>query len=333
MKARVDIKYWVITLIIFVLGGCVHKELCEDHSHVERILINFDWSKSPEANPKVMRLYMYNQNNSNCEIYELPKDGGIIDIQKGIYNIICFNWDNLDATFLLDDATFETHTLATREGDYIEDVVTRSIVKYIKSQEDTVRIEPNMMWGASGKGVQIEQNDGDIVSYDSQSVNSTIGMPTITIFPSPIVARYTFEINKVTNIRSAAKLRGTLSGMGATLMMSDMTTDPSYTAKVPFEPKMNVERNQIYGEFFTFGNFDNINNVKKEFSLFVWLSNKEKYLYRWDVSSQVSSAPDKYNVHIVLDSLTLPETFDVGGNGGFDVDVEGWDEEYIDVEM
>ena len=74
-------------------------------------------------------------------------------------------------------------------------------------------------------------------------------------------------------------------------------------------------------------------SARKTHTLTVYavLSDESKWYYTYDVTDQIHSAPDRRDVHIVLDGLPLPKP--IVNGGGFQPDVDDWQSVNVDIEM
>ena len=81
-----------MALLLVVLSGCNHKELCYHHPHTAKVRINVDWSEFDREAPTGMTVMVY------------PADGSApvtsvghtlahatFDLGAGLYNTLTFN--------------------------------------------------------------------------------------------------------------------------------------------------------------------------------------------------------------------------------------------------
>lgn len=66
-------------------------------------------------------------------------------------------------------------------------------------------------------------------------------------------------------------------------------------------------------------------------TIYLFLTDGTKWYYTYDVTDQVSKAPDPHHVHIAVSGLTLPEPMLTGG--GLMPDVKDWNDVNIDISM
>lgn len=59
MKAMSLLRLLTAVALGFMAGGCEHKDLCYDHSHMTEINIAFDWADAPDAAPISMVAHFF----------------------------------------------------------------------------------------------------------------------------------------------------------------------------------------------------------------------------------------------------------------------------------
>ena len=195
-----DLIYIICTFLI--LTSCNHREVCFDHSHIVNLNVAFDWTYSPEANPETMSLYLFSEDGTNPQRYELlGRDGGIIRVTPGVYHAICLNSDtrNIDCRNKEHISSF----LITTKDEDISNVTTslglqsQKLPRPKTSAEERIVREPEMLW--SGNLHNFEVNKGK----ESH----------ITLTPIESVIKISMSIHGVQNLRYVSSIRGTLSGL------------------------------------------------------------------------------------------------------------------------
>lgn len=232
--------------------------------------------------------------------------------------MIAYNNDT-EATQFRGWNNLSTHEAFTREGNVLEPILgsgAYSAPRAEGSEDEPVVIEPDMVWSATRYEVTV-----------------TADTRVIVLRPAPRVCTYTYEIRNVNNLRYVSQCCASLSGLSPTLLMADDI--PGYTwATLPFEATMDGV-STISGRFLTFG-YDPSEMRKNRLLLYVWLNDGQKLCYgtesaRFEVSEQIRRAPDRRNVHIIIDGLDLPTP--TGDTHDFDPWVDDWNVENQDVEM
>lgn len=322
-----------------LFSGCDHKELCMEHPHIPSLIVRFDWSYSPEANPGGMAVFFYEQTAERSENDgELPVSPGIprrhdlhpfedskVSLPAGTYHIIAYNNDT-DGVLFRDENIFTFHTAYTREAGVFEPVYGSSDnstpPKGSRDKDDggddafQSVLDPNQMWAACEMDVEVRDNaDGDQI---------------ITLYPKPITCHYTVRWINVGRLSSLGVASATLDGLAREYeFASGRLSDP--LVMIPFGVTKDG-KDSLKGDFHTFGHNPGNGHDSHYVRLYCWLNDGRQVYFDFDVTDQVKESPDPRNVSIVIDGLKLPEV-DTGDGGSFRVDVDDFNEIYIDLEM
>lgn len=327
------------------LAACEHKELCYDHPHTADVDIVFDWQTySPDAedNNEVesMCLWFYpvddEGHRTGDPIYYSLKGmkGGRISVPVGRYGVIYYNNDYERVQFRGVEK-FLTHECYTRAGGLFESVYGNASAydapRAEGTEEEPVKITPDKMWGDNAMNVNITE---DGLSYwfirDGETEITTIDNPDnrFLLMPHEQVCDYTYEIVNVENLKHVSQVCATLSGMsGSVFCAREALTEECVTLPVA---TFSDGKTTLTGAFHTFGQCED-NEDKHILTVYVWLEDGTKWYYENDVTDQVNHAPDRRNVHIFIDGLKLPKPIENGG--GFQPDVEDWNQVDVDIEM
>ena len=164
---------------------------------------------------------------------------------------------------------------------------------------------------------------------DSYTVQNIVGEQFIDVHPANAVITYTYEIRKVKGTQFIVEARGGISGFSSTyaLATGELSETPS---TVLFDGQANPSDNTITGSFRTFGRLDMTNNFTIEI-LFPSATPGNGIIQRtWDVTGQID---DNVNRHIIIDApeIEIPDNGgdpgdNPGGNGGWQVDVDDWED-------
>lgn len=337
MKRKSFMLYIATGILVTVFFSCEHKELCYHHPHTTTIKVEFDWLDAPDATPAGMCVFFYPMEGEEASMRRFDfqsKTGGSIDIQVGKYRIICYNNDT-EAVLLSGTESFYTHEAFTREGSLFESVYGSSAGAAASLQEDSVNervvISPDMLWGCTALDVEITETG---ISYTSipDNVSTVTTDRVITLYPHELICTYTYEIRHVNGLKYVSQMCGSLSGMAPSLLFSDESLGQERIT-IPFEAEADGD-STIVGQFLTFGNHEE-NTGPHRMKLYVWMNDGSKYYYgsnseRFNVTEQILSASDKRHVHIVIDSLDLPQPI-VDDN--IDASVDDWHEIDEDIHL
>lgn len=182
----------------------------------------------------------------------------------------------------------------------------------IRDLNQKVTLCPDYIWAYHDPDVTIKEgSDNEII-------------PTT---PEAVTATYHIIVKNVINLEGAANLHGALSGMAGTLSLSD-----NYAGGAPVIHPFQIRKDGIKSlsaKFTTFGKFPD-NSLSSIFFLFAQLKDGKRILFQSDVTKQIAKAPDKMDVWIIIDSITLPIPDD--DPGAFDVSVDGWNDIRINIQ-
>lgn len=318
MKLKLITLFAAITALS--LTSCRHKDICFDHSHRIGVYVAFDWRNAPEANPTSMLTYFYPADGSETLLYTFAdRDGGEISLPYGSYSALALNGDNSYWASFRNTDDIDSFEVFTRDAEQLEGygVATQSLPRAKGAESERLAKTPGMMWGGRTDNITLSDDfEGDKI---------------ITFFPEEKVCHYTVDVVDVKNIANlhGASVDATLSGMAeGYLHGKDMTTDVAVT--MPFTLAPDTENNSLHAEFLTFGECATI-STRHLLTLYIYLTDGSKWYQTFDVTDQVTDAPDTRHVHIIITGLTLPQP--ITGSGGFKPDVNDWNDIVIDLPM
>lgn len=313
---------------LILLSSCDHKGFGEPAGAV-RVRVVFDWADAPDAAPQGMCLWMYAAADDGAATprrFDLPRDGGEIDLPAGAYSALCYNNDT-EAAEARNTATLRGHTLATRDANPLEPVLgnaAQHAPRAAGAEEEPCVLPPDQLWGVAQTDIHV----------------AATGETVITLRPHLLTCTYSCEIRHVKNLRHVAQLSATLSGLAPTLRPAQESLAtlaeamPDGPATLPFEAAK-ADTATIAGQFHTFG-CPLSHAAPHRLLLYVWLDDGQKLVYgteaaRFEVSEQIHAAPDRHHVHIIIDGLDLPTPMDDGN--GFDASADDWQTEHHDIEL
>lgn len=268
-----------------------------------------------------MMSYFYPATGTDALLYTFADPaGGQISIPFGKYAAIGINGDNTDWARLRGTDDPESFEVYTRDAESLEanGLLSRSLPRAAGTENERMAKTPGMMWS----------DRLDNVALDDENESGPL---TITFYPEEAVCHYTVD---VLDIEHSEYLRGaevdaTLSGMAEGFLHGKHhATDVSVT--MPFTLKADPAQNSLHSEFLTFGECDTASRPHI-LTVYVILTDGTKWCHAFDVTSQVSTAPDPRHVHIVVRGLDLPQP--IAGGSGFHPDVNDWNDINIDLPM
>lgn len=313
----IRIKIIFIWALAILVTSCTHKELCYDHTHTRNIIVQFDWSKSPEATPRSMSLYLFPESGDKPLRYEFAnKDGGQIRVVAGNYKAICMNSDVRDIT-IQDRDDFDLFCISTKDilsisGLSINKVSAESLPKSKSKTDERWVYSPEQIWSGCHDNVQISEH--------GQVINIT---------PEGHIKNCQVQINNAENLEW-------ITGMSATISSLSGGHHPAFKREseelvtIPFEVRYDTNTRTVNGSFTFFGHCP---TVKTTHQLIIYsiLADDSKWYYTYDVTEQIEKAEDPYNIYITLDELPLPKP--VMSGGGFHPVIGEWNEIEINISM
>ncbi len=318
MKAIINILTAVA--LCGTLSGCHHKDLVYEVPVAGELEVVFDWQKAPEANPASMALYMFDTEGETSPLRYIfdNKTGGAIRAPFGRYAAICLNSDNSDWAYMRNTDDIDNFEIYTGDVTIMSnDVSARSEAPRASGTEDQRLVAtPGMVWGSRS---------------DDITVADTGGKQVITLYPEESICRYTVDVMDIENATGAtdATVEGTLSGMAEGFKHGQgRATDTPVT--MLFNMAFNGDRTALHAEYLTFGECPDT-KVSHMLTVYVLLSDGTRRYYTYDVTSQVTDAPDPHNVHIIVKGMKLPEP--LAPANGFIPEVNDWQTEDVGLDM
>lgn len=313
-------KYLNLCLIFFLVffqSSCEHKNIYNNLT--TNIEVVFDWSKSPKATPKAMAVFFYSKSDNEVIRYDFSGNkGGVVRLPLGEYKAFCLNTDTEGMVYHNVQKIYEFE-IASRETDLSEGLSSliskdHSIPKGKGTEGESVVMPASNIWTDTSDYINISELD-----------------KTEKIVFSPMIrtSHYTVDIFNVKNLMYNTSLAASLSTLSRGFMPgSEKYSKESVT--IPFEIKNNLKNENVNGEFKGFGCIPDTDH-KHILMIYAILGDGRKWYYSFDVSSQIYNAEDPWNIHIVLDSLVLPQS--VTNGSGFRPEVTEWEEVLVNIEM
>lgn len=315
--------YKVLTILSFAvifLSSCHHKDLYMEEEMTSELQVVFDWRNAPEADPESMALYLYEENGYNPMRFIFSnKTGGLIKSPFGTHHAICLNADNTDWACMRNHGSIETLEIFTQDAEEIGSRAdtSSSVPRPDGAENERIAATPGMLWGS-------RSNDIAIVPHT--------GMQTITMYPIEAVCHYIVDVYDVKNLEDveSSAVDATLSGMAEGYNHGqESPTDNKVSMK--FDLKGIAAEENLHGEFLTFGECPNT-TAKHYLTLYMVLTDGSKWYHSFDVTDQVTKAPDPTHVHIIVRGLDLPEPPKEGASG-LHTDVNEWQAINIGLKM
>lgn len=325
MKARLMIPLFA-AVSMFTMNSCRHKDIDFDVNDRRDVYVVFDWRNAPDANPSSMMAYFYPAEGGEGLLYTFAGNaGGQISIPYGYYSGLCLNGDNAEWASIRNSDDPDSFEVYTRDAESLEanGIMTRSIPRAEGTENERMAKTPGMMWS--------DRRDNIALDYENDYDDDDSGVRTIVFYPEEAVCHYTVDVLDIEHSEylHGAEVDATLSGMAEGYLHGKRsTTDVAVT--MPFTLKSDEAAKSLHSQFLTFGECATTSR-RHILTVYVILTDGTKWYHSFDVTDQVASAPDTRHVHIVVRGLDLPQP--ITGGGGFNPDVNDWNDININLSM
>lgn len=311
---------FVLSLSAMMLSSCRHKDLYMEEEMTSELQVVFDWRNAPDANPESMAMYLYEEDgHSPMRFIFSNKTGGLIKAPFGTHHAICLNADNTDWAKMRNHENIETLEIYTQDAEEIGSRADNSstVPRPEGTENERIAATPGMLWGSRSNNIAITPHEG---------------MQTITMYPQECVCHYIVDVYDVSNLEDveSSAVDATLSGMAEGYNHGQQSATDN-TVSFKFDLKGNAAEKNLHGEFLTFGECPNT-SAKHYLTLYMVLTDGSKWYHSFDVTDQVTKAPDPTHVHIIVRGLDLPEP-PKEGDSELKTDVNEWQAVNIGLKM
>ena len=302
--------------MILIQGCTCDCSTCHGVNPWRHVRVEFDTTMCPDISAEGMCAFFYSDEDDYPWRFDFAGTaGGKISIPPNAFSVLAYNNDTY-RTIVTDADSYALCSFTTPPTGVFESVAPLSRVAIPggppEGSEDVLKM-PQMMWC----GVR------DMVNTATDTV--------VIIKLVQATGRIRVNISEVANIDDIGRLSAIITGMPSSYRCSTMSSSSESLAAIPFGINRNsAEANTLSGEVMAFVKTDY--TVRSYVLLYVWLTDGKKYYYKFDVTDQMSEAPDPYDIELTLGPITIPEASGGGGGGGLDVGVDGWDYVIIDMQ-
>ncbi len=320
MKAVKTIALALAALTAASLTSCRHKYLYMEEPMSSALEVVFDWREAPEADPASMAMYLYDNDGTSPIRYIFDnRKGGEIKAPFGTRHAICINADNTSWARLRKSENISSLEISTPDADDFSarSASTSSLPRAEGTENERLATTPYMLWGSRMNNIAIVPHTGT---------------DTITLYPHEAVCHYMVDIYDVDNLDGvqSGSVDATLSGMAEGYCFgNDKGTDTPVTMVTSL--KANASEDNLHGEFLTFGECATT-TAQHYLTVYMILKDGSKWWHSFDVTDQVTDAPDPHHVHIIVRGLPLPEP-PSGEGTSLRPDVNEWQPVNIGLQM
>jgi hypothetical protein len=291
-------------------SSCIHKELCYDHRHLTKVVVDIDWAKAP-ASPTGTHVAFYNVDSPTTFYYfDMNAAGGEVEVPMGNYNVVCFNNDSETIQYR-NEGGFSTYEAYTRLTTIQQSVMSAAPLprSAVDSSQDVVICPTNFYRDMDAK-VSLKENQVNYVYFQ----------------PDSAILTYTYEVIGIQNLNQATRSAAAISGVSGSLFLGEGILSSTKTT-LPLETTVTTRQTKIEGSFTLFGhNAD----AKNYFTIYLWAASGNYYA-TFNVTDQMKNYPDQKHVHLIIDAsnIYIPEPISEGG--GIQPAVNDWEDVNEDV--
>lgn len=320
MKSINIIPATVLAIGASLLTGCNHKDLVYDLESRSGVIVVYDWTKAPDANPASMELRMHPQEAPSkvVNFFFQNRKGGPLNAPVGDYTCVTLNGDLTDWAQTRNHEDPDAFELYTPDATAMRNlgIPSRSVPRAAGAEGERMAMTPGMVWSDR---------------RDNIGIHNTPGVQVITFYPEELNCHYTVDIYDVshTEYLQSPTLDATLSGMAEGVYPGrKQSTDNPVT--MPFTLHTDAAQGSMHAEFLTFGETSQTQRAHT-ITVYLTLTDGTRWYATADVSKQIYDAPDPHHVHIVLRGIDLPKP--INSTGGIIPDVDDWQTVNIDLPM
>ncbi len=291
-----------------------------DEAMSSRLQVVFDWTNAPDATPESMALYLYDETGSAPLRYIFDNQfGGEIKAPFGTHHAIYMNADNTDWARMRNASNIESLVIYTMDAEDLreQNLETATVPRARGAESERMAATPSMMWGNRTNNLVVAPHTGT---------------QTITLYPQEVACHYIVDVYDVENLDGimSTSIDATLSGMAEGYCYGTQnSTDTPVT--MSFSLDSDVANSSLHGEFLTFGECTNT-TAQHFLTIYMILTDGSRWWKSFDVTDQVTNAPDPTHVHIIVRGLPLPEPPSTPG-AMIKPNVNEWEEVHIGMQM
>ncbi len=312
---RKFISNLLLLLLLAVANSCIYKELWYGSSETAEVRVDYDWTGSGHENPSTpMGLYLYADYGSSSQFYQTGSSSAVIQVPIGEYGAIAVTQGSDVIRFRGSDDrdTFQAYTGETKS--FGPSLLSKSVPRATGAEAESMILEPDFLC----RGV-------------AQEISVTLTGEDQRILMQMQEALYicNITIRNVENLRYAQSVSATISGLAASLYLSDGSPSRESVTE-PFDC-ISDGQSVVRGTLRSFG--PAAGDVRNCLVLYFILSDGQKIYYTFDVTDAFAKAQAAHSleVEINIDKIPLPKP--IVNGGGYAPSVDEWQIHYVDLNM
>lgn len=295
--------------------------------------IDNDWDGDPYASPEGMAYIFFPFEGSEPWRFDFPgREAGDVMLPPGRYAFVSHN-DDVSNVMFGEEGGYGKYEAYTPAADLLSGIsgAERGLsLPSRKSSDEMVIRCPDKLWGCAYGSVALHYDGVDFITHGMTSPEDVVCFSPdfiLTVYQRPLTAHYVFRVEDVENLGGVSSMSASLSGMCGSLFIA-------FGEKGRYPSTLSLKAEKlgpmlVGGEFYTFG-IPPLPERPNILSLFVVIKDGRRFCYEFDVTGQVRDAGNPMEVMIVIRGLSI-EKPENGGEGGFDVSVDGWETVVVNI--
>lgn len=307
-------------MLVVALSSCERRPLYDEYG--SNVIVDIDVDTADVVGgwmPEVMNVRFFTQSGAVASNSYLAAAGGPVNVDPDTYNVLAFNFDT-EYTILRNEDSYSQCEAYTSETTR----TVRSLYSSIRSAFAKARGEES---GVDESLLVVYPPDHLFVADTVATVPVSAGSDDICrihLHATSIIETYYLTIRFIQGMNYVSNARAFISGMGESKRLSDRQVTGSPAAI--FTDMQAADFYTLTTTFNTFGRHPGETN-KVYLVITTTDSSATVLTWEWDVTDQM----DTGSHHILIEeTIEIPPT---DGGGGFNPDVDDWDNIITNIDM
>lgn len=307
--------FFSIVTTIIVVVSCRYKPLEYDFDHTGLCSLTFDWQGNISCMTSFMSISMHEDAVTEPRRFDLPgMDGGSFRVHPGRWTPVAWNGDVPAILFkkTLNPDTYVAYT-STTSVKVASKMKLEGDVPQVKSESERVINEPDPLWFASGKEMEIKPNEL---------------APTQVLYMEPRTITLNIVITDIANLGSASQFAGSLSGLadGVNCASGIPTLEPATEAFYLYRP----EDSTLATSFEVFGLCPEVDEKYPEnwLTIYFILGDGTRFYCTINVTETLRNIPLDNSTRTLELAINGSEAVSVPapieGSSGFEPSIDDW---------